>query len=419
MIDSPSPGVAPHDSAGFIGREAFLAAIHQYLADPVDPRMLTILGARLSGKSFLFSRFGELFDDDFLAVRPSPAGAIPDETAWITALAAATSAMLADRGSPVALDPPALASAAEARFWLADHALPRVLRRIRDHRRLVWLIDDAERLVDAVQAGRLPADHFDFLHGLLDRFPQLRMVGSLSSEREGDLPRLAPLAAPDLTIQLRRPTTEEASAYLAGVGLALEPELVARAIRLTGRHPRLLTLFGRALAAQAEGDHEAALTRAAAQAYEAASADFQRQWGALGRDEQVVLAAMASAEGPHPAPATAPQITRYLVETDHPLDQTTVGATLRSLTHAGLLVPDEHGGFALEAGLFRRWVQDNGRPGAHGARANRSLAASEWFILALLVLIGALALLASGSAQPDRGGVEPAPATVTSSAQGQ
>ena len=163
MSDQPP---APHNpfnlsqpAPPFAGRAEQLARLHQHLTSAAVPHALTVLGRRRGGRTAFVEAARRQFDEAFVWAAPDLA-AVNDEPALILALYQSGKDAASARGLAVHRLPrfPDEKTHTEQRTWLVEAGLPELYQLIRPHRRLIWVIDGAEPLAEAVAHGDLPAD---------------------------------------------------------------------------------------------------------------------------------------------------------------------------------------------------------------------------------------------------------------------
>lgn len=374
-------------SLPFAGRQAALARLHQYCSDAAQPQAFVLLGWRGTGKSALLAHCETAFDAQFVCVIvPLEQMPLRGEPAFLRALATLIAAALERRGFSTASLPTEPEDDAELRAWLRDDFLTRALSIVRAHRRLVLLVDDAERWIDAAATNALPLDLFTYLQWLLQTHPTLRMILALDTAREADLPALQPLAGEEY--RLPRLTREEISDVIAEAHNDT-------AYRATGGFANLVQRAAQHLRGKTS---ESEIKAALAAVYTESSGEFRDIWLSLNQNERLVLTAISSLLYADPLGATTPEaISIWLVETDYPLDVTAIKAALRSLEYREILThaaaPER--GFVPAAGLLQTWLLENARlessaASSQGGRRRALLLGIGLLLIAALLLSIAL-----------------------------
>ena len=124
-------------------------------------------------------------------------------------------------------------------------AIPLILQEHEDTN--VILLDDAESLIDAIVANKLPMDTFVYLQSLLEKHPQLGIALTLDTGREAHLEALSPLVSPASVFRLDNLTLAETTQLLREpvTGLyAVSDEAVNAVQTATGGAPLLLQRYG-------------------------------------------------------------------------------------------------------------------------------------------------------------------------------
>jgi hypothetical protein len=356
----------------FAGRKTVLGRLYQQLSDPspTASRALVVTGRRHIGKTALLLAFDNAFGDTYCAARVFLRAAPPeDETDLFLTLAEAATEGMMRRGVALGrlstLEPPE----DDPRDWLAKQFLPLALTALRG-RQLVFLIDDADRLLTAVRNSTLPFDTFPFLRDALQSFPEIGMVLTLDSDFEGDLLGFAPLVGLNDTQRLTMLESEESRWLLqepAQGCYTLPDDAAAIVQKATGGTPALVQQFGYQLFRRWQVtpeinvmtlDDVKALMPAV---YQYGEADFRYDWLRLPPNEKRVLTAVSQLHYDDPLrKIDAPTIERWLVESDHPLDRTAISAALRGLEYSEMVqaTPD---GVSVRAGMMQTWLLENAR----------------------------------------------------------
>lgn len=352
----------------FAGRRAALGRLHHLLTDPGKPTALTVVGRRHLGKTALLRAFDGAFGDAFLgAYVPLRQGA-DSEADFILLLAQAITASLIAHNLSVlrlsTLEPPG----ADPRAWFTDHFLPSAIASARPGRRIVLLLDDADRLAHALRSGLLPRELPAWLTGLLDAPAALGCALTIDADFEDELPILAPLVDPTQIVRLEMLAGDETRWLLTepARGCYVVPEdCTAAAQRATGGHPALAQQFGFQLFQRWENvpelnivtlDDIRALTPVI---LNYAEEDYRGAWMRLSAAERLTLTALSALLTHDPLkPVSAEAIAAWLIEGDHPLDTIAIGSAFRALEYREILRPVK-GGVVLTSGLFQLWLRQN------------------------------------------------------------
>jgi hypothetical protein len=239
-------------------------------------------------------------------------------------------------------------------------------------RKLLILIDDADRLLMALRAGQIPSDSFSYLRSLTAKFRDLHFALTLDSDFEADLDDFAPLVVPTDVVRLGNLLPDETQWLLQAPvhGLYSVPDDITLTVqRIVGGAPGLVQRFGFEFFKRWENYPELnvftledvkALTTAI---YLYNENDYRAQWERLSVNERLVLTAISDLNYNAPlGRVDASAIQGWLVETDFPLDITAINATLRSLEYQDILLPTP-AGITLSASLMQSWLLENARLG--------------------------------------------------------
>lgn len=411
-------------SAPFAGRQRAFEFLYQQLTDPAGTESSLIIGRRESGKTALLQHFSRFFDETFVGVYiPLSDKRLTSEADWLQLLAQEATRALSERNYTLSRLPELDDALTDTRGWFGEIYLPEILNIIRRQRRLILLLDDANALLGASAAGKLPDDSIAYLHGLVQSHPQLGIVLTLDSQFEADIPKLSPLISLEAIFRLANLSADESDWLLTepASGLYnLTADATATVYKATGGQPRLLQRFGYHLFKL----WEAQPTRATLTAddvkqitpvvYAASESDLRAAWANTTRNERLALTAITSLIYADPLGAITPEsLESWLVETDYPLDSTAIKAAIRGLEYREIV---EHTptGIRLTTGLMQTWLLENGRLTETAARAEFRRPGLRWLALAAIaVLVMALVLIASQNSAPVTANETAPVATVT------
>ncbi len=393
----------------FAGRQPAFARLHQHLLDPSATAAVAYVGRPRTGKTMLLRSFGAVFDEHAIGIYIAlDTALITDEAGWLRLLYRAAVDEIAGRAFNTRRLPEVPEAAENWRVWLKDTALPEALRVIRPHRKLVFLLDNAEALV----GGPLPQDHPAYLASLLG--PQVGMALTLTDE--GAVLALSPLVNVAEPYRLPHLTETETAALFPGTA----PAVITTVQRLSGGHPQLVQALGyhllarKPFAALVEQDLRAVIAPVMAEH----DALFRQMWAALDRNARMTLTAVISLVYADPlSQVTAEQIEAWLVRTDFPMDLTTIHAALRRLEYDEILV-HSWSGVVIGAGLMQTWLMENARLDVPQSGAVVEQHRALWIAVTLAVLLALFVAAAVFSAQETASGGENQPPTVTLAPQG-
>ncbi|MFN8372383.1 MAG: hypothetical protein U0694_05845 [Anaerolineae bacterium] len=378
--------------APFAGRQQAFTRIYGYLSDVERVQAFALVGRRQIGKTAFLWQFDAVFGDTYVGVFvPMEALPLRSEGLWLAALARQMMTAIARREYTLSRVPE-IPNEVE-RVWFANEFLPAIYHAIRPHRRLVLLLDNAHLLIDPIARGDLPPDTFDLLAELLQRDAQLAAVLTLDAEREQDMPAMQPLVG---EIHRLGNLTQDECTLLLPEGAPADAVYKA-----TAGQPALVQRFAYRLLQNPNAK------AASAAVYASAQNEFRDDWQRLTRNERLILTAVSSLLYADPLRGCeADAISKWLVETDYPLDITAINAALRSLEYREILTHDSKG-YVPAAGLMQRWLLENARleSAAHPPTRRR------WWLVALVAALVFAALLLfialSGSTPSSSGSVQP------------
>ena len=363
-------------AAPFAGRQEAFARLYARLFDPTHTGAILFLGRRHIGKTALLRNADSVFKETALGVYIPLCEIAPESEAdWLLALAQAATGELVERGFTLnrltQLDPPG----DDPRTWFETTFMPQILGAVR--RKLLILLDDVDRLLMAVRAGQLPADTFDYLLSLTQKYRNLHLALTLDAEFEDDINDLDPLVVPGDVVRLTQLSLDETRWLLQAPvhGLYTVPDECVLAVQKgVGGAPGLVQHFGYQLFQRWEAFPElnvftlADVRSLIPTLYLYNEPDYRYLWERLSANEHLVLTAISGLLYADPlGHIDAASIQDWLVETDFPLDLTAINSTLRSLEYGELLQPTSTG-IALSAEIMQTWLLENARLGTRGIK---------------------------------------------------
>lgn len=391
MYNDPIPNPYRYPDL-FLGRKAIFTRLRQQLADPTHHEALVFVGRYASGKTSLLHQLIATFDDSTIAVYITLDDIAPlNEATLLNAIAHNTAAEVVRREFTLAQNADLQPPDDDLRTWFTAHWLPTITNIIRPHRRLAILIDNAHQLVDALNTNTLPEDFPAWFYAQLQAFPQLSIMLTFAEEVENTLTRLQPLAQ-TATARLTNFDTQE-SAWLLQEPVTehyqLNDESKAAIYQATGGIPALLKRYGdllferwqtRPSRTEITPEDVKLITPAV---YEWAQDLFRAYWIALSLNERLILTAMSSLLYADPLrKIDTHTLETWLIETDYPLDSTTINAALRSLDYREIVHTTPEG-IQLNVGLMQRWLLENAR--LTTPRAGHLPDKSQWRWILLLI----------------------------------
>ncbi len=410
--------------APFADRSAALNRLRQQIAD-ADAPAIAVMGREGSGKTALLRQIDATTDETVVTIYVDLAEtALDSEGDWLLTLAQSATEELVRRDFTLSrlatIQPPG----DDARSWLTHNFLSELTSIIRPHRRAAFLLDNGEALLDAIDRGTLPDTSMAYLQFLKHERPQVTFVLTLDERHESDLPRFQPLIDRGEVVRLTDLPLDAVGDLLrepVSPRYSVSDDAAIAVHRATGGYPPFVQAFGAALYRRQQAEFLTEITAEDVRAvtpdvYPKAALTFAQNWAALPLNERLVLGSISTLSYEDPLKVIdAEAIEAWLVETDYPLDATTINAMLRSLDYRELIHATPNGGHSIHAAMLQRWLLENARFGEGGrAPAGRSLLNLRWIAVAIIaiVIIG-LAVMLSRTTAPESHPPGDAPPTVT------
>jgi energy-coupling factor transporter ATP-binding protein EcfA2 len=389
-----NPFAASHSQRPFAGRQMIFNRIQQHITGGAAPFAPLIVGRRNSGKSALLHQFNGFMHDSSIGVYLPLLEIKPDdEETWLQAVYDALQDALTPFNIPATANDDDTSSFAE---WLRDQYLPAVYRGIRRHRRLILLLDDADHLTFD--------DAFAYLQSLIGS--QCAVILTADVAYDDDLTQFAPIVKENLVFRLGNLDAEASRDLFKSAHIALDDDAHHLIMQSSGGQPDILSAFGYYLyPARGELVDVEAVKAVQKRVYTAFEPDFYARWQKLDLNERLVLTGISGLFYAAPTrPITIQRLEQWLIETDYPLDLTSIRAAVRSLGYRELVASHADQSLQITPGLMQRWLIDNARlhDDITPTRPPRLLIAAAIAICAiLLVLVIIIAQGNAGGATPD------------------
>ncbi len=364
------PALPTDDPAHFFGREEVFAFIRQQLIVERRANGMALIGRRGSGKTSILLQLRNHLDSRTLTAYVDLAGiAYAEGDSLLPAMADAARTALDAAGISTYRLPatPDNLPAAELEKWFAETYLDVTLSALRGGRRLIFLFDETGALLDALEKLQVSARLPDFLSNLLAADERLEMIFAVGSSDETRLESFLPLADPNRHKRigyLEPEACEALSRQPVAPFYQWEDNALQAMLALAGGSPYLLHalnrhIFERSLAREHVGlvtlpDVKAILPPALQEVEQY----LRALWTSATPPEQQVLFGLAALTEQSGRRLIRPEeLTAWLArETDSPLDETTLGATLRRLEYGELVRPHASRRYSLSSGLFQQWM---------------------------------------------------------------
>lgn len=364
------PATPAFDPSRFFGRDAIFAFIRQQLVAERRTRAAAIIGQRGIGKTSLLMQLPVQLDTrtlvayiDLSRVEYGEIGGL------LPVMADAARAALETIGVSTYRLPatPEGASGAELETWFADTYLDVTLSALRQNRRLMFVFDETAALFAAIERQAINVNILEFLSALLARDERMTLLFALDTRDEARADEFALLADPMLRQRVSYLDQSEAETLIrrpAAPFYKLHDEAVGAILALCGGFPYLLHVVNRLIFERsAARDHMGAITVGDVQAIlpqAIANADVRLRpaWEGAALNEQralVALSALTEANGGKPI--RLDEVRAWLIrETEEPLDETSLAATLRRLEYDEVIRTFASRRYLFATGLQQQWL---------------------------------------------------------------
>lgn len=382
----------------FVGRTTLINRLHQHIIDPAESVAQCYMGRQQTGKTALLQHITLSFGADIITVYiPLRDTVFTDDEDLLRQSVTQTQATVLAAGE-YNLERIADMPETDIAAWMVNEFIPTLLRIIRPHRRLVWLLDDVEMLVDAVHQDRLSSGFFGYIHQLLANHSQLSIVVTIDTTRDADLANLQPMVNPNTSNRLTHLLVDEVTTLLRVYASRTSDEAAQEVYRQTGGHPALVQQFGIQLASTGALDIDPSHIQGMVKAiYESSLSIFHGLWRILTLNERLVLTALSNLLYDNPLQESGiDAIESWLVETDYPIDTTAITAAVRSLEYHEIVIGTPKN-LDIAAQMMQMWLLEYGNledapgkvtPSAAGiVSSNRVWLAIIGLIIGLLIVV--------------------------------
>ncbi|MCC7207688.1 MAG: ATP-binding protein [Anaerolineae bacterium] len=362
-----NPDRATRDPALFVDREDVFAFIRQAIA--AGPQAVAILGSRGMGKTAALLQAQAHVEARYLLVyiglaRADLSGGI--DSLLRTMIEAARETIESDEQGfrlPDIPDSPE----PDLWTWFTENILDRVFAVVRRFHRLIFVLDDAERLLDAIEAGALPADLGSMLTAVAEIDERIGLVFAADSAAETRLESFAPFNSPLQVFRLG-PLADADAEALTRAGsepfYTLENDALNGILMMAGGHPYLLQLLNmlvwerssvRRHSEPVTLDDVSAVLQTA---IHSADSILRAAWDDATPTEHLALMAItALSRANRGLPVHADEIREWLInEADDPPDATAIASAVRRLEYRGVLRSPRAGLYEFAAGLYFQWL---------------------------------------------------------------
>ncbi len=413
-IQSENPYLA--EVKPFIGRETVIARLHQHLSNPPHASVPVVIGRNHIGKTALLNHFQSIIYPDTISIYlPLQQIDLSNDLTWTKTLIQTSLDILANLGYVPTGIKPAPEEDTHLGLWFINELLPTIFRVIRSHQRLVLLVDDAEELTKTIKNNRLTHEIVLYLNRL--RHPQLGIILTMNVAAEDSLYMLEPLVDTHSPIRLPVLTQAMCTALIRDhQEYAVNDSATEAIFKATGGEPALVQRFGYYLYEQAKAvTTPQDIRKLIPQVYVDCIYQLEQAWNILTSEEKLVLAAISNLRFKDPlATIDTGAIESWLIQTDYPLDATTVNAAIRGLEYHDLVLGSTSE-VKLSSSLMQKWVMENASFTLEPINVTAPPTDNQtWIIVsAVIVLILALILVFTMNASLSDNESDTPPPTVT------
>ena len=231
-----------------------------------------------------------------------------------------------------------------------------------DH--LLLMLDEAARLYEQVQAGRLELRVFDLLRSLIQHYPRLNFIFSIDSgleEMRREYTVLFSVCQYRKISFLDRDAAEALITEPVKEHYRYAPGAVDRILETTHGHPYYIQLVCNRLFARwarQRGDEVTAsdVEAVLGEAVEQGMASLQHTWEEASDRAKVVLAALAELMGDANRPVSPGDLRAIFAAQEIALSRRAVSGALQELVTREVLRP-ANGGYVFTVDLMRLWLQ--------------------------------------------------------------
>ncbi|MCC6607241.1 MAG: ATP-binding protein [Anaerolineae bacterium] len=324
------PGTPLKPGDFFAGRGELLRFVQDTLAHANRSSLIVLQGIARSGKTSLLNQLPGALAATHWAVHLDLQGhPAQNEADFLYALADEIVFVLSQQGIGAALPlqaalPPRAEFAESPEFFFRARFLRQLLPQLGD-KKLLLLVDDAERLAQWVVDGRLPADILRFLHTLRQHESQIDFVFAGWGLAETAVDEWATLLDNAVYRSLMPLTQLEMHQLITGpvapYHVAYDPPALDRLVHLAAGHPYLAQLLLHELVQVHNEMHVTYLTvvdvdQVVQRLLQRGDMHFRYLWAESGEAEQLVLRAVAELSR-SAAPVTIKALRQFLGERGH------------------------------------------------------------------------------------------------------
>jgi hypothetical protein len=365
MSDPINPYIAGNPVTGeamFFGRESIFAFVRQALTGQHRDNVIVIYGQRRTGKTSALYQMHRHLDPRYLCIFVDLHGLALNGIDGFLWDLANTIVRALRREHQIDLPPLKRAEfKQDARASFENDFLNQVWAAIGD-RRILLMLDEAIRLQEQIDAGKLEKSVFEYLRHLMQHFDQLNFLFALGSGLEGMEKEYAFLFSVGLYRKISFLTRDAATALITQPVkdyYKLEPATVDLIFSITSGHPYFTQLVCHGLFTQWLQHRRSTLrpedvSAVLNEAVERGLAVLKQVWDDSLPGEQAIMAALSSVMGRRNHPISLAESDRVWAALGVIMPSDERAKAVRSLIARDVLSGDEKYMFTVE--LQRLWI---------------------------------------------------------------
>jgi hypothetical protein len=366
MTDPINPYIAGNPVTGeamFFGRENVFAFVRQALIGQHRDNVIVLYGQRRTGKTSSLYQMNRHLDARYLCIFVDLHGlALNGVDGFLWDLANTIVRALRKEHQ---IDLPPLKRSdfqPDARAYFENDFLPLVWNAIGD-RHILLMLDEAIRLQEQIEAGKLDKSVFEYLRHLMQHFERLNFLFSLGSGLEEMAKEYAFLFSVGLYRKISFLTRDAATSLITQPVkdyYKFEPSAIDRILIITSGHPYFTQLLCHSLFNHWLQHHRPLIRMedvnpVLSEVVERGLAVLKQVWDDSSPGEKAVLAAMAAAMGKRSHSVGVADVDRAWAALDVVIPENEMARALRSLIARDVIFGEDRYQFAIE--LQRMWVQ--------------------------------------------------------------
>jgi len=366
MVEMINPYIAGNPVTGeemFFGREDVFTFIRQTLRGKHRDQVIVLYGQRRTGKTSILYQMHRNLDRRYLCIFIDLHGlSMESEAMFLWELANQIRRVLGrDHGIELP-QPDRGAFQADPRRYFANDFLDQAWQVVGD-RHILLMLDEAVRLQEQVQTGRLDNAIFEYLRHLMQHYEQLNFLFSLGSgleQMEKEYAFLFNVALYKKISFLERPAAVELITQPAKAYYQVASPAVDRILEVTAGHPYYTQLLCHSLFNRwrQQGGLVVEVSDVEAvqeEVVERGLAVLKHTWEDSTPGEKAVVAGLAAAMGERNRPVGRSEATQAWERLDVTLPADETAKAMKSLTARDIISGDEQVKFAVD--LQHYWVR--------------------------------------------------------------